>query len=355
MGHVAFARRRYHCRRCGGGSIPLDEWAGVRRRSISPGARRVLTLAGASWSFDRASAHLKEFCHLSVSDDTIERVCQEQGERARRWMAESDEPAKAFAAAAGAAEFSTDGVTVNTTGGWREMRLTTLAKRRPASPCDPSEWAGRVLNEPAVRFSTCAIADAAHVGAGWKRLSGRMGLDAEPSVDVIADGAKWIWEQAAKRLPRHNGRWCVDVYHVSQHLHQCGRELLGEGPAARAWAQRRLTAALEGNGPALVALVESDAAAGPAAGPAGSGERRSLDRLLAYLNDNRDRMWYRDRLAAGLPIGSGMIEGGCKNTIGARLKLNNARWRIRRAERIGTLRCVDASGQWENFWKPAAA
>ena len=76
--------------------------------------------------------------------------------------------------------------------------------------------------------------------------------------------------------------------------------------------------------------------------------------LLTYLRPNRDRMWYRDRLACGEAVGSGMIEGGCKNTIAARLKLNNARWRIRRAERVGMLRCVQASDQWSNFWKPAA-
>jgi hypothetical protein len=311
----------------------------------------MLTLAGASWSFDRASRHLKEFCHLVVSDDTIERVCQEQGERARRWMdGGSDQPVKAFAAAQGRAEFSSDGIKVNTVDGWREMRLTTLAKRKPASPCDPGDWAERVLERPTVRFSTCAIADANHVGASWKRLSVRMGLPNEPSLDVIADGAKWIWEQAGKRLPKHNGRWCVDVYHVSQHLHRCGRERLGEGPAARHWAGQRLTTALKDNGPALLRRVQTEAAAEPA----GSMPRKALDDLLTFLRPNRDRMWYRERLAAGEPIGSGMIEGGCKNILGARLKLNNARWRVRRAERIGILRCVDASDQWENFWKPAA-
>ena len=59
-------------------------------------------------------------------------------------------------------------------------------------------------------------------------------------MNVQGDGAKWIWEQAAKRLPKGNAHWCVDVYHVSQHLHQCGRELLGEGKPARAWADARL-------------------------------------------------------------------------------------------------------------------
>jgi hypothetical protein len=310
----------------------------------------MLTLAGMSWSFDRASAHLLEFCHLSVSDDTIERVCQEEGRRAATWMSQAHEPVEAFARAFGQAEFSTDGVKVNTVGGWREMRLSILAKREPALPCQPQDWADRVLNEPTARFSTCAIADADHVGASWQRLSKRMKLDQEPAVNVQGDGAKWIWEQAARRLPKHNGKWCVDVYHVSQHLHQCGRALLGEGTDARAWADDRLAIALSQNGPAMIRQIESEAC-GEAAG---ATCRKALDELLTFLRPNRDRMWYRDRLAAGLPIGSGMIEGGCKHTIGGRLKLNNARWRIRRAERMGTLRCVDASDQWSNFWKTAA-
>jgi hypothetical protein len=307
----------------------------------------MLTLAGTSWSFDRAAAHLKEFCHLDVSDDTIERVCQEEGQRARKWMGQAQEPVEAFEKAEGEAEFSSDGVRINTVEGWREMRLSILAKRRPTLACPAENWGQRVLNDPTVRFSMCAIADADHVGASWGRLSRRMKLAKQPVVNVQADGAKWIWEQAAQRLPKHNGKWCVDIYHVSQHLHQCGRELLGEGKPARTWADDRLMIALKENGWAMIQKIESDAA-----GEAGeSSARQSLDKLLVFLRPNLDRMWYRDRLAAGKPIGSGMIEGGCKNTLGVRLKLNNARWRIRRAEKIGTLRCVDASDQWSNFWK----
>lgn len=347
VGHIRFDRRRYHCSRCKAGTIPLDDWSGVATRSITHGARRMLTLAGASWSFDRASAHLKEFCRLEVSDDTIERVCQEEGARAQQWMGQSAAPVEAFAKASGVAEFSTDGVKVNTVGGWREMRLSVLAKREPAMPCEPADWGERVLNEPTTRLWACAIADADHVGASWQRLSKRMRLKDQPVLNVHADGARWIWEQASKRLPPRNGKWCVDVYHVSQHLHQCGRERLGEGADARAWADQQLMVALTDNGPAMIRAIESQAS-GEAEG---STRRKSLDGLLTFLRPNRDRMWYRDRLAAGEPIGSGMIEGGCKNTIGIRLKLNNARWRIRRAERIGTLRCVDASDQWQNFWK----
>jgi hypothetical protein len=310
----------------------------------------MVTLAGASWSFDRASVNLKEFCHLNVSDDTIERVCQEEGERARLWLKTDDAPIKALANAQGQVEFSTDGTCVNTVDGWREMRLSTVLKRLPTSPGDAASWDKRVLNTPTVRLSICALADAEHVGASWRRLSKQLDLKRQPIVHAIADGAKWIWEQMSKRLPGHNASWCVDVYHVSQHLHQCGRERFVEGASARAWSQERLTTALTQNGPALIERLEAERRE-QADDPAG---QKGIDKLLTYLRPNRDRMWYADRLRAGQTIGSGQIEGGCKNTIGARLKLNSARWRVKRAERIGTLRCIESSQHWTEFWAKAA-
>lgn len=348
MGRIDLFHRRYHCGTCKLGSIPMDLWAGVGRRGLTADARRLLTLAGTSWSFDRASRHLKEFCHLDVSDDTIERVCQEEGTRARRWMNDSDEPAKAIAQAEGEIEFSSDGVKINTTDSWREMRLTTIIRRKPTLAAGAGKWDQRVLNPPSARVSVCAIADSEKIGASWKRLSKQMRLATEQVVHVIADGAKWIWEQAGVRLPKHNGKWCVDVFHVSQHIHQCGRDLFGENPQARQWAGEHLKTALTKNGPALIQQIENQQTI------ADEKQKPALEKLLTYLRPNRDRMWYADRLRDGQTIGSGIIEGGCKNTIGARLKLNNARWRIRRAERIGMLRCIDASNLWPNFWKAAA-
>lgn len=327
----------------------MDQWAGVGKRSMTADTRRLITLAGTSWSFDRASKHLKEFCHLEVSDDTIERVCQEEGARAQQWIKASDEPAKAIRQAKGQIEFSTDGVKVNTTESWREMRLSTIARRESAAPCQSRDWDKRVLNRPAARVSICAIADAHHVGASWRRLSKQMSLASEPAVHVIADGAKWIWEQAGQRLPKHNGKWCVDVYHVSQHIHQCGKELFGENAQARQWADEHLQTALTKNGPALIERIEREQS-----DTLDDQQHQALAKLLTYLKPHRDRMWYADRLQSGQTIGSGLIEGGCKNTIGARLKLNSARWRIQRAERIGMLRCVESSNLWSNFWKTAA-
>jgi hypothetical protein len=160
---------------------------------------------------------------------------------------------------------------------------------------------------------------------------------------------KWIWEQAGVRLPTANASWVVDVYHVSEHLHDCGKRMLGEGPAARGWADEKLRLLLEQNGPALVRHIEKLIDESQAT------DREALKKLLGYLSDNRDRMWYRQRLAAGRPIGSGLIEGGCKTILGARLKLNSARWSPRRAERMGSLRCLQYSDLWHRYWDARAA
>jgi hypothetical protein len=80
-----------------------------------------------------------------------------------------------------------------------------------------------------------------------------------------------------------------------------------------------------------------------------------LDALIGYLWENRDSLWYRTRLAEGLPIGSGLVEGTCKNMIGKRLKLNNPRWRVRRAQNMAALRCLHYGKLWEPYWAAKGA
>ena len=80
----------------------------------------------------------------------------------------------------------------------------------------------------------------------------------------------------------------------------------------------------------------------------------ALNALRVYLEGNRDRMWYSQRLAEGKPIGSGAIEGACKK-IGSRLKLNSARWCVQRAERFGALLCLEYADQSANYWASKAA
>ena len=53
-------------------------------------------------------------------------------------------------------------------------------------------------------------------------------------------------------------------------------------------------------------------------------KRKSLASLKAYLSSHADHLNYAERLSQGQSIGSGQVEGACKNMIGRRLKQTGA-------------------------------
>jgi hypothetical protein len=348
IGEVTLERRYYAARDCDCKSVPWDQWAGIPRgHKLTIQARRMVTLAGSGCSFDQASDKLRELCRLPVSNDVIRRVCNEEGEQAGQWLKDAPDPAGQMTAAKGELEFYSDGVQVNTVDGWREMRISVFAKREPAAPAGPREWEDRVLEKPACRVAWAAIAASHLIGASWRRMLEHLGLTNTPRLSVLGDGARWIWDEAAKRFKAIvNVDWVVDVYHVSEHVHGCAQKMFGAGtPAAKQWGTSRVEELIEMEGPGFIQRLEEHRAAAP---DQTSGD--ALDALIGYLSENRDSLWYRTRLAEGLPIGSGLVEGTCKNMIGKRLKLNNPRWRVRRAENMAALRCLHYSKLWEPYW-----
>jgi hypothetical protein len=243
-------RRRYLvCPACGTGCHPRDGWLGLDG-FLSRHAQRLACLAAASWSFDRASALLEEFCGLRVSDTTIRACAVAAGGQMRCWQRTGPAAAQAFTAARGAIEFSTDGTSVNTLGGWREMRLAIFAKRPPGAAATPADWDDRVLPAPTVRVLFGGLWTAEQFGPQWRAWAGRLGIAATADVTVVADGAKWIWRQAEQHLPGAAG--VLDIYHASEHLYGAAQVLYGEGASeGSAWVQARRQTLLQGGATAL--------------------------------------------------------------------------------------------------------
>ena len=46
-----------------------------------------------------------------------------------------------------------------------------------------------------------------------------------------------------------------------------------------------------------------------------------------------------------------MVEGGCKNVVGGRLKQSGMRWTKDGTDAILALRCCVLSGRYEDFWE----
>ncbi|MDR0328804.1 MAG: hypothetical protein LBI05_10960 [Planctomycetaceae bacterium] len=85
----------------------------------------------------------------------------------------------------------------------------------------------------------------------------------------------------------------------------------------------------------------------------GASVKESLRLLLGYLNSHRERLGYRERLMEGRSIGSGQVEGACKNLIGKRLKQTWAKWKVERQNRMTTICAIRYSNQWKDYWKQA--
>ena len=81
-----------------------------------------------------------------------------------------------------------------------------------------------------------------------------------------------------------------------------------------------------------------------------SKEKESIRLLRGYLENNRERLRYRERLAEGRAIGSGQIEGACKHLIGRRLKQTWAKWKVERVDKMAILCALRYCNQWEKYW-----
>lgn len=72
-------------------------------------------------------------------------------------------------------------------------------------------------------------------------------------------------------------------------------------------------------------------------------EAAEVDKAVKYFETNAHRMRYAYYRKLGMFVGSGVVEAGCKNVLGARLKQSGMHWTTRGATAIATLRCHHAS------------
>lgn len=337
-------RRVYFvCRVCRAGWHGADARLGVSGGRTRQ-AERLVCLAGASWPFAQASKYLAELSGLKVSPNTVRHVCRQEAPRVAAWQAEPEASEK-YRKAAGNVEFQTDGTCVNTQEGWKEMRVGVFAKRAPGASAEPREWSTRALPAPSARVAFAAIEDHDTFAARWPLVAQRLGIRPHGMIDVWADGAKWIWERVDFHFAFARGT--LDVFHALEHVSAAAKTLYGEGTQqAAAWSERgRQTLLAEGwSG---IERVINEARVNAVRAP----ERAALTELDNYLRPHAARLNYAERLAAGRPIGSGLIEGACKNYLGRRLKQTGARWKRENANHMATLGSLTYADQWTDYWK----
>ena len=166
---------------------------------------------------------------------------------------------------------------------------------------------------------------------------------------VLADGKRAIWEDAKRIEWLRGARLVLDFYHAVQHVGVVGDALFGElSMAQKRWVDEychRLKHDMNGADSMIRSIRYYNMKNGLS-----RKATKVVRRELRYFARYREQMNYADLRRRGLPIGSGPVEGACKNIVGARLKRSGMRWSNRGGQQILNLRTHIKSGTWEIAW-----
>jgi len=223
----------------------------------------------------------------------------------------------------------------------REVKLVTVwsAERRDEKGI-PVRDPGSVTYSAAIESAASSDTDdvASIFAQRADREARRRGFDQAERRVVLGDGALWIWNLANEQFP--GAIQIVDLYHAKEHLSDVAKAVYGPGSdLGRQWAKRRCDELDEGMMDDLLQALSVHA-----------GTTDEARKCLDYFTRNRRRMRYPEFRAQGLSIGSGVVEAGCKVTIGTRLKRAGMHWTLAGANAIIALRCCKLSGRFDNFW-----
>jgi hypothetical protein len=340
LGAITIQHVYFTCTACKQGGYSADAKLGIDG-FLTAQARRLVCLAGGQRSFENAEMPLKELCGWHISDERIRQACHAEADLIARWRPEAP---TGFSPTADACEFQTDATKVNTTEGWKDLKIGVFCHRKagPASSLD--DWKQRKLPKPTTRLAFGAIEEIEHFGPRWSVWAEKLGLKSFEKFSVIGDGAEWIWNAAAEQFPGHRG--VLDIFHASEHLAATADALHGKGSdASRAWFEAARTALL---GDGWYGIQEQIGRT--LTEPLSDAGREAVEALTRYLANHSTRLNYRLHLARGEPIGSGLIEGACKQMIGRRMKQTGACWTVPNANRMAELCSLTYSDQWNDYW-----
>jgi hypothetical protein len=302
-------------------------------------------------SFAKSAEHLQAMLGVSMAPETVRTVVQTHGRAMATFQPRDEVSAAAFRKAAGAVEFAVDAGKVNTREeGWKDLKIAVISKRPAGEPATPEQWQDDRLPAATMVLAFAMIATAKVFRRTWRAPLRRLGVPAFAAVHALGDGAGWIWKSVQRALTG-----CVqtlDIYHASEHISRCAQAIFGEGTAEATAAFERGRALLVADGWAGVCAWVGELL-GVECPKERERRQRVTEKVVGYFAKHTARLNYRERLAEGRAIGSGVVEGQAK-TLGMRLKSRGARWRKKNVRAMASLVCVRHSAQWDAYWAMAA-
>lgn len=167
-------------------------------------------------------------------------------------------------------------------------------------------------------------------------------------VAFLSDGERALHDRQGEYLPE--GVTCIlDLLHVMEKLWKVAWCLFEEGTQkaeAERWVEGRLRMLLDGKVGYVIGGLRQTMTKRRLRG----SRRKTVREVIGYFDRNRSRMRYEEYLAAGYPIGSGVIEGACRHLVKDRLERAGMRWHPDGAQAMLDVRATYLNGEWDAFW-----
>lgn len=213
----------------------------------------------------------------------------------------------------------------------REVR-----KERRPQPRRKRVWAS-VCKEP--RAVIAEMFDEAH---------GRDPEGQRPWV-VLVDGHEHQRRLIRQEVKRRNVAvtLILDLFHVLEYLWAAAFAFHAAGSAeSEVWVRTQLLALLQGRVSQVATAMRRRATVRGFT----ATKRAAVDKCADYLLKYRAMLRYDQYLAAGYPIGTGVIEGACRYLVKDRMERTGARWSLQGAEAVLRLRALWTNGDFEPYW-----
>ena len=383
---------------------PLDAQLNLPAERYSLQVRRRAALEASKSSFDETAETLSRYTGAKIGKRQVEELVSRAAEDFDAFYEQRHQAAEVQAAEVQAAEvqatepLAADALLVISSDGKgvvmhrQDLRpaTRTASERTPRSKMGSRLSKGEKRNRKRMSTVAAVYSVAPHVRTPEQMLAAlARDEEAEPSHRRPRPQHKRVWasleheprqvleeafREALQRDPHRARRWVavvdgnqtqlniladlaehhgvhltivLDIFHVLEYLWKAGHALCAEGSKTlEQWVLHRLGRVLEGRAVHVAAGMRRSATKRRLT----ARQRKPVDRCAYYLLKYQDYLAYDQYLGAGLPIGSGVIEGACRHLVNDRLGITGARWRLRGAEAVLRLRALRSSGDFDEYW-----
>lgn len=326
----------------GPGFFPLDEELGLLPGNLTPRLQEALVrLSTHIPSFAKAARELAWFTGAEVHADTARRRTEAAGtvlvaaETAQAAHLLREHPAPPCAP--DTLVLSVDGAMVPLVHGqWTEVRTLAVGEVQPPR----STPDGPVVQTTNMSYFSRRT-DSTTFGELATLELHRRGIEGARRVGAVVDGA--VWCQSFVDLHYPEAVRILDFAHAAEYLTTIAQTTGRDGPVLSPARLVELRHALKHEGPAAV-LPQLRAAV------ATQPDNAALAGSLAYLETREAQLQYPQFVAAGWPIGSGMVESANKLVVEDRLKGAGMHWADANVNGLLALRNAVCNDRWEECW-----